>query len=300
MATAPSGVPERNDPAIGIAWLLTDMSLVTGVNVLVKLQGQHLPALQLVFLRALVGLVLVLPVVWARRAELGKMYAPLRNAGRVACNAAALSLTFIALTMLPLAVVNAVGFTRPLVAMLLAAALLGEHVARRQWVGIGTALCGVVLLAAPASGAFGPIPPAGLLAAGLAVVFGAVATIQTRALRHESTMVMMLFYTVGISLFTGGPALLVWEPLPTSAYLPVLCIGVLAQIAQVCFLQAYRAARASVLAPVSYTSLLLATLAGWLVFDEIPGPNFAVGGGLVIAGALLSLRIKTGTGTQIR
>ena len=300
MGTAASDVPERNEPAIGIIWLLTDMSLVTGVNVLVKLQGQHLPALQLVFLRALVGLVVILPIVWARRADLGKMYAPLRNAGRVACNAAALSLTFVALTMLPLAVVNAVGFTRPLVAMLLAAVLLGEHVARRQWVGIGVALCGVVLLAAPGTSAFGPIPPAGLLAAALGVVFGAGATIQTRALRHESTMVMMLFYTVGLSLFTAGPALLVWEPLPPSAYLPVLCIGALAQVAQVCFLRAYRAARASVLAPVSYASLLFATLAGWLVFDERPGLAFAVGGGLVLAGALLSLRVRTGTGAQIR
>ncbi|MDT0681277.1 DMT family transporter [Roseicyclus sp. F158] len=290
MPNEPSPATDRNDPAIGIAWLLTDMALVTGVNVLVKLQGQSLPALQLVFLRALIGLAVILPLVWVRRGQLRRMTSPWRNAGRVACNAAALSLTFYALTQLPLALVNAVGFTRPFIAMILAALLLGENIARRQWAGLALALCGVALIAAPGQTALGPVPVIGLGAAALAVLFGAMATVQTRALRHEGTMVMMLFYTAGLCLFTGGPALILWEPVAPGSYLPILAIGLLAQIAQLCFLRAYRAARASVLSPVSYASLLFATAAGWIVFGERPGLVFAAGGVLVIAGAALNLR----------
>ncbi|WP_456237827.1 DMT family transporter [Mesobaculum littorinae] len=275
-----------------MAWLLTDMALVTCVNVLVKLQGQSLPALQLVFLRALIGLVVILPMVWIRRDELRRMAAPWRNACRVACNAAALSLNFYALTLLPLALVNAVGFTRPPVAMLLAALLLGERIARPQWVGLVLGLGGVAIIAAPGQSALGPVPLAGLGAAALSVVFGAMATIQTRALRHESTMVMMLFYTAGLCLFTGGPALALWVPLAPSTWLPVLAIGVLAQVAQLCFLRAYRAAPASLLSPVSYVSLLFATAAGWIVFAERPGLAFAGGAGLVILGAALNFRAR--------
>ncbi len=286
----PPATSERNDPAIGIAWLLTDMALVTIVNVLVKLQGQSLPALQLVFLRALVGLAVILPLVWVHRDALRHMTAPWRNAGRVACNAAALSVTFYALTLLPLALVNAVGFTRPLVAMVLAALLLGEHIASRQWAGLAVACAGVALIAAPGQSSLGPVPLAGLVAAVLGVGFGAMATIQTRALRHESMVVMMLFYTAGLCLFTAVPAVVLWEPLAPSAYAPVLAIGLLAQIAQLCFLRAYRAARASVLSPVSYASLLFATTAGWIVFNERPGISFVAGGALVVLGAALNLR----------
>ncbi|SHJ25278.1 DMT family transporter [Wenxinia saemankumensis] len=278
-----------DDPAAGIGWLLADMTLVTVVNVLVKATGTEVPALQLVFLRAAIGLVLIAPLVWRRRAELSRMGAPWRNAARVACNAAALTLTFSALTLLPLAIVNAIGFTRPLVAMGLAVALLGERVVRAQWLGLAVTLAGVGVIVAPGAG-FGPVPVPGLIAAFAGVGFGAMAAIQTRALRGETTMVLMLFYTGGLTAFTAIPAAVVWTPLAPGAWGVILAIGILAQVAQICFLRAYRATRATVLSPVSHVSILFATLAGWVVFAERPGPTFALGAGLVLLGGLVGAR----------
>lgn len=47
---------------IAAAWLLTDMILVSAMTALVKLEGATYPAIQIVFIRSLIGLVSVLPL----------------------------------------------------------------------------------------------------------------------------------------------------------------------------------------------------------------------------------------------
>ena len=101
--------------AWGIGWLLADMTLVTCMQVLVKTQGMTYPAIQIVFLRALVGLVMIMLFLGLRHEEITAMRHPGRNALRVICNAVALSLRFVALTTLPNAMANAIGFAPPLV-----------------------------------------------------------------------------------------------------------------------------------------------------------------------------------------
>lgn len=270
----------------GVPWLITDMALVTGMTVLVKLQGATYPALQLVLIRALVGLVAILPFVWARRAAFRRMTSPWRNAGRVTCNAVALTLNFVALSALPLALVNAIGFTRPMVSMALAALILKERITRWRWFCAALALAGVMVLISPDT----LIVSAALLAAGGSVFFGSMAAIQTRALRGEDTAVMMLFYTLGLAVLTLGPALWVWQPVKAGDWPALLAIGILAQVAQLCFLRAYRQTEASRLAPFSYLSILFATTAGWIVFAEVPQMNTALGAAIIILALHLNHR----------
>ncbi|MCZ0962545.1 DMT family transporter [Paracoccus benzoatiresistens] len=272
----------------GVAWLLADMTLVTGMTVLVKLSGATIPAMQLVFLRAAVGLGLILPWVWARRADLFAMHQPARNAFRVGCNAVALSSNFLALTALPLVMVNAIGYLRPIVTVLLAVALLGEKVSRARWIGSVGIACGVIIAVGPdLRGTAGrDIDATGLVAAVVSVLFGSLAVVQTRALRRESPTVMMLFYTLGLTVLTAGPAAAVWQPLSAADWPIVLAIGALGQAGQYCFLRAYRRQEAAVLAPVSYASILFAAAAGWLFFGDRPSAHL-MGGTVVILGCLL-------------
>jgi S-adenosylmethionine uptake transporter len=265
------------------------MTLVTGVTVLVKIEGQSRPVAQMVFLRALIGLALIAPLVWRHRRDFARMRGPWRNAGRVSCNAVALGMNFTALTLLPLPVVTGISFTRPLVAMGLAALFLGETVLRQHWVGAAVAFAGVLLMIAP-DGTGGELPLAGVAAASASVLFGAMAAIQTRALRDESFVVMMLFYTLGLALLSAPLAALDWAPVGHADILPLLGIGILAQAGQYCFLRAYGLGEASRLAPLGYLSILLAIAAGWLVFGDRPGPSLALGGAVVVFGMLLVRR----------
>jgi len=49
----------------------------------------------------------------------------------------------------------------------------------------------------------------------------------------------------------------------------------------------YRFGTASMLAPFDYSSMIFATLIGWLIFAEVPTPTILIGAALVIAGGIL-------------
>ncbi|MGF9694104.1 DMT family transporter [Rhizobium sp. 0TCS1.26] len=256
------------------------MTLVSGgMTALVKAQGATYPAFQLVFIRAMIGLVFILPLIWHHRSEMRRVRHPWRNILRISCNAIALTSNFLAITLLPLAMVNAVGFSRPLVTMGLAVAMLGEKVSRIRWAGAAIAFVGVLIVMAPGTSSF----DVKILVVLVSVVFGSLAIIQTRALRDENTTVMMVFYTVGLAVITAVPAAFTWQPVMPFDWLPLLGIGFLAQIGQYCFLRAYRIADASVLAPIGYLSIVFVTAVGYVFFGEVPELRVVFGVVVIIA-----------------
>jgi S-adenosylmethionine uptake transporter len=269
-----TGATRAANARIAIGWLLLDMVLVSGgMTALVKAQGASYPAFQLVFIRAMIGLFFILPLIWHHRAEMSRIKHPWRNIFRISCNAVALTSNFLAITMLPLATVNAVGFSRPLVTMAMAVVMLGETVSRVRWAGAALAFVGVLIVMAPGTSSF----DAGVLVVLVSVLFGSLAIIQTRALKDENTTVMMVFYTVGLAVITAVPAVFTWQPVATLDWLPLLGIGFLAQIGQYCFLRAYRIADASVLAPVGYLSIVCVTITGYIFFGEVPEVRVVIG-----------------------
>ncbi|MEP9398590.1 DMT family transporter [Mesorhizobium sp. KR2-14] len=263
----------------GIVWVLADMLLVAGgMTALVKAQGMVYPAFQLVFIRSLIGLMFIMPLIWRHRHQIRHPRHPWKNISRISCNAIALTSQFLAYTMLPLAVVNALSFSRPLITMAMAVAFLGETVSRLRWIGAGLAFAGVLVMLAPGGVEWN----LGLLAVFGTVFFGSLAIIQTRALRDENTTVMMVFYTVGLAVITAVPAIFVWQPVKAFDWIPLLGIGLLAQAGQYCFLRAYRLAEASVLAPIGYLSIVMTTAAGYLFFGEVPDGRIAIGAVLIL------------------
>ena len=256
------------------------MLLVSGgMTALVKAQGLIYPAFQLVFIRAMIGLLFILPLIWRHRYHIRHTKHPWKNISRISCNAIALTSQFMAYTLLPLAVVNALSFSRPLLTMAMAVAFLGETVSRLRWVGAAFAFAGVLVMLAPGGVEWN----LGLLAVFATVVFGSLAIIQTRMLRDENTTVMMVFYTVGLAVITAVPAILVWQPVKTFDWIPLLGIGLLAQAGQYCFLRAYRLADASVLAPIGYLSIVVTTAAGYIFFGEVPDQRIIIGAVIVLA-----------------
>lgn len=245
---------------------MADMTLVTAMTVLVKIEGETYPAFQLVFIRSLIGLVSILPLAWRRRRAVLGTKQPLRHLFRVACNTIALTCNFTALAALPLALVNAIGFARPLVVLLFAAWLLGERITPIRWIGTAIGFAGILIILAPGAVGFSW----GLAAALGSVLFGSLAIIQIRAMASEDTAVLMVFYTVGLSVLTAVPATLTWQPVAAADWPTLLAIGVLAQLGQYCFLRAYQTTPTGILAPLGYLSIVFASLAGFIFFRDIP------------------------------
>jgi drug/metabolite transporter (DMT)-like permease len=263
------------------------MLLVTVMTVLVKLGGASYPAVQMVFIRSLIGLVSMLPLAWRHRQALRETRQWGRHAFRVLCNTLALNTNFAALTALPLALANAIGFMRPLVVLALATFLLGERSGPWRWIGAAIGFLGVLIMVAPGEVTWN----LGILAALGSVLFGSLATVQTRALASENTTVLMVFYTVGLTVFTAVPAAFSWQPVAQTDWPLLLAIGILAQIGQYCFLRAYQSTPANLLAPIGYLSIVLASIAGFIAFGEIPAPTTIIGTVIIIGALALTTRL---------
>ena len=286
MATE-SGInaPQRPIPLWRSAgWLLLDMALVTTMQAIVKAEGETYPAVQLVFLRSIVGFISVAPLVWRYRAKLADLTNIRGHLLRVGFNSAALTLNFAAFAALPLALVTAISFTRPLVLLLMAAFMLGESVSKARYVFTALGFLGVVIMVRPDA-----IPwNMGLAAAFGSVLFGSLAVVQTRRLAGEDTIVLMLFYTVGLTVLTSIPAAIVWVPIPWSVAPNIILIGVLAQLGQYCWLQAYQKQEARLLAPVGYLSIVFSILVGWSFFGEVPSLSLGFGAAVVVSTTILA------------
>ncbi len=265
-------------------WLLLDMSLVTIMQVIVKAEGATYPAVQLVFLRSLVGLVSVAPLVWRKRTALTNLSSIRGHLARVAFNSAALTFNFAAIAALPLTLVTAIGFTRPLVLLVMAAIMLGENVGKTRYIFTALGFIGVIIMVQPDA-----VPwNLGLVAAFGSVFFGSMAVVQTRRLAGDDTIVLMLFYTVGLTLLTSIPAAIVWVPIPWSEAPNIILIGLLAQLGQYCWLQAYQKQEARLLAPLGYLSIFFSGFAGWFFFGEVPSAVLGIGAVIVVLTTVLA------------
>jgi len=130
----------------------------------------------------------------------------------------------------------------------------------------------------------------GLAAAVAAAVFGSGAVIATRRLKGEPAVSLMAFYTLALTALTAVPAALVWHPVAAADLPALLAIGVLAQVGQYCFVRAHHLASAGVLAPLGYLHLVLAAVAGFVLFGERPTAAAVVGAAIIVAATALAAR----------
>lgn len=274
--------PAEQDNLRGGLWLIADMSLNIWALSIVKWLGADYPAFQIVFIRALIGLLLIAPMIWRDRALFRATPKAGQHLLRVVLSVITLSASFYAISRVPFALFTAMNFTRPIVTMIMAALILNETIGRRRWWAAGVALVGVLIATNPGAveGSWG------LAALALVVVSGSGAIIVTRALRAAPYIVLMSFYTGGLTLFSAPFALWQWEPVAPAHILPLILVGCFAQAAQLCFLRAHFHGAAGFLSVLGYLSLVLSVGVGYAIFDEVPGPGFAIGAVFVVGAAL--------------
>ncbi len=274
----------------GGAWLIADMSLNIWALSIVKWLDADYPATQIVFVRACIGLVLILPLIWMWRMDFRKVENLSIHLLRVGLSVVTLTASFFAISRVPLALFTAVNFTRPIVTMAMAALILGETIGLRRWIAACVALLGVLLAANPWD-----VPwTIGLAALVLVVFTGSAATIATRRLRGAPPIVLMTFYTTGLAACSAPFAIDSWISVGPSHLIPLLAIGAFAQCAQLCFLRAHFHGEAGFLSVLSYVSLVLSASVGFVVFKEVPSLGFGAGAVLVVGAAIwLVMRVET-------
>ena len=249
----------------------------------VKAVSRSLPSNEIVFFRSLLGLLMILPLMKAKKVSFwgrhrGKLF--LRGiAGYLA-----LALFFHTIGRLPLGTAVLLNYTSPLFTVLLSYLLLKEKMNMKLIALIALTFTGVYLLVN------GSLPhwDTAILTGLLSAFFAAAAYVTIRAIRHRESPLTVIFYFTGVSTVCSAALAVPHFRWPGAVdWLYLLGIGFFAFWAQIWMTIALRRAPASLLSPFSYLTPLLSFIYGLLFWHETLNARTLCGALLIIAGGTL-------------
>jgi drug/metabolite transporter (DMT)-like permease len=199
-------------------------------------------------------------------------------------------LFFLALKSMPLADATAIFFVEPLIVTLLSALFLKESVGWRRIGAVLVGFVGALIVIRPNFLALGLVATLPLMTAALVAVY----LILSRHLAARTPALAMHFYAgVGGSLImlfvclggmaAGMPEMRIVMPRGATVWGLLVIMGVFATVGHLLFVQAYRHAPASLLAPFSYFEIVSATILGLALFGDVPDFGKATGIAIIVA-----------------
>ena len=205
---------------------------------------------------------------------------------------AGMAVTFFwGLARMSMAEAISLSFIAPVIALYLAALILGEQIGRRAIVSALLGFGGVLLIAwsqADAGQARDPLATLAILVSALLYAYNIVLMRQQALVAgaFEIPFFQSLVVTICLGLFAPGLAVL-----PSAAQVPgLLGAALLGTLALLLLAWAYRHAEAQHLAPVEFSALLWALMFDYWLFDQPILTTTLIGGLLIITGCLLAAR----------
>ena len=285
--TAP---PVPTSSSAGLRYMAVGAFWFSVMSLLVKEAGTRLPSAQIVLARAVVTFVLSRAML--RRAGVNPWgHDRRRLALRGLVGASSITCFYYSLVHLPIAEATVIQYMNPVFTAILAGALLGERMGRREVACLLLSLAGVVLVTHPAAlfGGEARLNPwhVGIALAGALSAASAYTTI--RALRDEHPLVVV-FYLPVMTIPTAVPLLAGAAPRwPTPLeWLVLLGVGVSTQVAQLYMTRGLQMERAGRATSVGYLQIVFAAAWGILFFGEVPDA-WSVAGAVLIVGSTLVL-----------
>lgn len=283
----------------GVLFLLLSVLIGSLQNVAIKWIGGNYSVLQIVTFRSLVALPLTLLFV---RLE-GRRGLPVTKQPKLEfVRGFFLFLSYttymMGLAALPLADVESIRFSGPLMITILSVLMLSEKVELRRWLALIVGFMGVLLIVRPGSANFNE----GTIFILISVLFYALNTILTRRLQTTDSSATMAYFSTLVYL----AAVLIVAPVaaavgeipgahPSIAFLfhawteptlldfAIMCgLGFVWAAWMYFMTRAYSTAQASVVAPFEYVSLPVNIMWGFLIWHQLPTA-------MTVAGALLTL-----------
>jgi len=203
-------------------------------------------------------------------------------------------LYFWGLARVPMAQAIALAFIAPLIALLLAALILHEHIGRRTLFAAATAFAGVLVIVAGQAVA---APAPGLFRGAIAILCSAICYAWNLILMRQQALLakpLEIVFFQNLVIFTLMLIAAPWlGSVPASAQLPeILAAGILAIVSLLLLSWAYARAEASYLVTSEYSGFLWAALFGFLFFGEQVSPWTSAGAVLIVSGCAIAARSR--------
>ena len=267
-----------DSPKIAVLWMIFGSICFGTMNALVKWTSVNADVWMIIFIRSLVIALAV--AIFARfQGTSLRMNDPKKMFLRCLVGLIAMILYFSALALIPIGQAVTLQYTAPLFVALLSGSLIREKVSVSVLISLTTAFIGIILIVSPD---LDSINPNALLALGSGF-FAGLAYIFVRDLRKTDSPSTVVFWFAAFSVLgsviQASPELsnLTWKM--TAA---LIGIGIGAGGGQVGITMAYHQANAAWVSAFSYLTVIIATIYGIILFDEVLSTKIIIGGLLII------------------
>ena len=279
-------------PFKAIAWMLGALVSFATMTVSIRELTGEMHAFQMLFIRSVIGIAILLPVITRSRSgwsQIGRRLLPghlVRNVlhftGQV--------LWIFGIAMLPLATVSAIEFTSPLWAGVLAILFLGERLTLGRLAAFGLGFVGILVIVRPG---VVEISEGILVMLVCAFFFGATGVVTKWLTRRESTLAITFYMVLMQAVFGAVASIAVWQPLTLEQAPWLLLMGVTGLSAHFCLTSALAEADATFVMPLEFLRLPVVALAGFVLYAEAFELMTLLGALIIFSGNYVSLMYET-------
>ena len=268
-----------NNIVLGIIFMTSAMLCLSVNDVLVKGLSKVYPIWEVIFFRALSGVIISVVLIIFFGWKTLKTEKPLGHLTRAFSSVACVVFYFFGLKYLMLSENVAIVHSAPILATLLAVPFLGEKLGLHRMAAVALGFLGVLVIVKPGSDLFKLESLFPLAAA----FFMAVSYLATRFLMSTESSVAIIFYYSLALLITS----LIFFPnhfvIPSLFNLiPLMGLGVMGSLGHYFMAQAAKSAEVVVITPFEYTSFIFLGVMGYFFYNEVPGASVFIGMFLII------------------
>lgn len=268
----------------GILWVGLSGVLFALLNVFTLIPAQHLNPYVMAFMRYLAGTLLLLPLIM--RLGLYRSFHSNRKGLHVTrglIHAGGMFLWFMALPLISLAELTALGFTGPIFVTIGAALFLGEDVRLRRWAAVLVGFGGAMIIIRPGFAEIGWGAVCVLIST---PIFSASNLISKSLARTDSAETIVVWQHCVIVVCAAPVAFLFWQPPTWIDCLWFLAAGLAGTLGHICQQRGYQIADITLLQPIGFLSLIWNTLLGLFLFSQSPDVWTFVGAAVIFGSAM--------------
>lgn len=209
---------------------------------------------------------------------------------------AAVGLFYVTIHYLPLTTSLTLWFIEPFILTLMAAVFLKEKVSPLQWLAVLLGFVGILVAMRPTLVDWHWAYLTGVFAG----IFYALFLFLTHFIDTKTPAVVSVYHTGLAGCLIASLAVVPhWiNPLPAQ-WLLLIATGIVAALAHLLIIKSFEWARASIIAPYTYTEIIMGAVLGYLVFADMPDVWVFVGLAIVIASGIALVRSKQHVGIDL-
>lgn len=272
----------------GVFWAVMTATSFAVMMTTVRYLGGKFDAFEIVFVRAVVGVLLIVPLVSRSGVKALRTTQFPMHLVRTLFALGAMATLYYALAELPIAEATVLTFLIPLFTTIAAGTVLREQVGIHRWSATLVGFAGALIIIRP--GIVEVSVPVLLAVLSSLLYAGAWSSVKVLT-RKDSAAVTVFWMNVLMLPLTAVPLFFVWVTPDWADVIPLLVMALAGWSAHFCQARTFAHADASAVMPFDFLRLPLAAAFGYVLFQETVGIYTWIGGAIIFAaGYYITLR----------